>query len=449
MPAEDGDLVALGHLAGGALVVTEQDDAFEVGHVLVVEHGGIVDAEKAAHREQGTGARPVEHIGGLGALEAGVERHQGRARAHQPQGGHDPFGHVGGPDGHAVAGVDARRHGRPGHLQRVAPRAARRSGARHRRPRPRPRRNGPRRRPPAPGSSPSADRPGGPPRPAPGEDPTRPPEDLTRRQAIQTCTRPAAGRAAPARHGGPGSPYPTRGPGSPYPTRGPGSPYPTRGPGWPYSTQRGPIAEPSYRLGEMMGMMIARSSPGADASTLVAFAALLVPVSVLAASCSGSAPTAPTPEPAYDHLHHRPRAPTTTALYQTLPPRVAVGPDRTDPGEHGPRDREGQPAVEPGRGHRDHHRQAPGEHDLRSRSTGSRRRSPLRRPTRLKVVVPSGATTGSADRDHPLRVRLPPRLRRHLTASPAVGAAVAPAERGGVGRPQGCWLETDTISPLM
>ena len=109
-----------GHLARGALVVAQQHDALEVGDVLLLEHGRVVDAEEAAHREQGTGARPGEHVGGLGALEAGVERHQGGARSDQTQRGDDPLGHVGGPHRHPVAGVDAGRHGGAGHPQGVA-----------------------------------------------------------------------------------------------------------------------------------------------------------------------------------------------------------------------------------------------------------------------------------------------------------------------------------------
>ena len=58
-PPEDGDLVGVRHLARGALVVTEQDDALQMGNVLVLEHGGVVDAEEAAHGEQRTGANRV------------------------------------------------------------------------------------------------------------------------------------------------------------------------------------------------------------------------------------------------------------------------------------------------------------------------------------------------------------------------------------------------------
>ncbi len=120
VPPEDGDLVGLRHFAGGAFVVTEQDDAFEMGDVLVLEHGRVVVAEEAAHREQRPGARPGEHVGGFGPFEAGVEGHEGRAGADEAERGDNPLRHVGGPHGHAVAGVDARRHGRAGDPQGVA-----------------------------------------------------------------------------------------------------------------------------------------------------------------------------------------------------------------------------------------------------------------------------------------------------------------------------------------
>ncbi len=121
------------------------------------------------------------------------------------------------------------------------------------------------------------------------------------------------------------------------------------------------------------------------------FALLLAVASVLAASCSGSGPAAaPKPPPAPTTTT---QAPATTAPYQTLPPRVAVGPTGQVRVNTGPVIGKYSPLSSP----------VGGTVTINGRRLGSATAVSfngvpgtitLKRPMRLKVVVPPGASTG-------------------------------------------------------
>jgi len=141
----------------------------------------------------------------------------------------------------------------------------------------------------------------------------------------------------------------------------------------------------------MMGVMIARSSRGESVGNHPwRFGALVAVASVFAASCSGSGPIAQTRPPATTTTT---RAPTTTAVYQTLPPRVAVGPTGQIRVNTGPVIGKYSPLSSP----------VGGTVIIGGRRLGSVTKVTfngipatvsLERPTKLKVVVPPGATTG-------------------------------------------------------
>ncbi len=123
------------------------------------------------------------------------------------------------------------------------------------------------------------------------------------------------------------------------------------------------------------------------------FAVLVAVASVLGASCSGSSPaTAPKPVPVAPATT-KPRAPATTAPYTTLPPRVAVGPTGQVRVNTGPRIANYKPMSSPVGG-------VVIINGLRlGSSTGvSFNHVPgtikNKTPTRIKVVVPAGASTG-------------------------------------------------------
>ena len=120
------------------------------------------------------------------------------------------------------------------------------------------------------------------------------------------------------------------------------------------------------------------------------FGALVAVVSVLATSCSGSSPSAQIRPPASTTTT---RAPTTTVAYQTLPPRVAVGPTGQIRVNTGPVIGKYSPLSSP----------VGGTVTIGGRRLGSATKVTfngipaivsLRHSTRLKVVVPVGATTG-------------------------------------------------------
>jgi hypothetical protein len=78
------------------------------------QHGRIVVAEEARYRQQQAGARLGEDIGGLGSLEAGIQRHKHAAGPLQAKRGDQPASRVRPPDGDAVALAQARRQEGPG-----------------------------------------------------------------------------------------------------------------------------------------------------------------------------------------------------------------------------------------------------------------------------------------------------------------------------------------------
>jgi len=137
--------------------------------------------------------------------------------------------------------------------------------------------------------------------------------------------------------------------------------------------------------------MIARSSWGAGVRNhRWRFGALVAWASVFAASCSGSGSTALSHPPASTTTT---RASTTTTVYQTLPPRVAVGPTGQIRVNTGPVIGKYSPLSSP----------VGGTVTIGGRRLGSVTKVTfngipasvsLERPTKLKVVVPPGATTG-------------------------------------------------------
>jgi len=120
-------------------------------------------------------------------------------------------------------------------------------------------------------------------------------------------------------------------------------------------------------------------------------AALFVPVSVLAASCSGSGPVA-TPESPPTTTTTAP-APTTTVPFQTLPPRVALGPTGQIRVNTGPVIAKVSPLSSPVGGIVT----ITGKRLESSTSVtfnGVKGTITARHPTRIKVLVPPGAATG-------------------------------------------------------
>ena len=111
---------------------------------VVLEHGHVVGAEEVGHRHQDPGPAPQQDVGGLGALEPGVDRDEHGAGLEEAQRGNDPLGAVERPDGHPVTRLDARgdqggaepaglvdelgvgQPGRPVDDRRTGPRIARR-----------------------------------------------------------------------------------------------------------------------------------------------------------------------------------------------------------------------------------------------------------------------------------------------------------------------------------
>ena len=71
------------------------------------QRGQPVDAEEVVVDEQGAGAAAADHVERLGAGEPGADRDQRGPRGQRAEGGEDPGGRVGAPDGDPVAGGDA------------------------------------------------------------------------------------------------------------------------------------------------------------------------------------------------------------------------------------------------------------------------------------------------------------------------------------------------------
>ena len=100
--------------AGGRLA-PEDDDVLEVGEpvALGAQQIDVVGVEEAGDGEQEPGPALGQDVGGLGALEAGVEGDEhgaGRMQAHQ---GHQPLPDIRRPDGDAVARLHAGGHEGP------------------------------------------------------------------------------------------------------------------------------------------------------------------------------------------------------------------------------------------------------------------------------------------------------------------------------------------------
>ena len=102
--------------AGGKRRPARQVDGLaQIGesHRRVAEHRSVVGAEEAVGGEQHRRAASFEHVGGFGSLEAGVDRDDRATRALRPEGGEDPLGRVGCPDGHPLAELESGREERP------------------------------------------------------------------------------------------------------------------------------------------------------------------------------------------------------------------------------------------------------------------------------------------------------------------------------------------------
>ena len=92
-------------------LAAQEDRALErgKGHARVGEQGGVVGIEEPAHGEERPGAAAVEDVRRLGALEAGVDRHEHAARGSDAERGDDPLRRVGCPHRDPVTRLDARR----------------------------------------------------------------------------------------------------------------------------------------------------------------------------------------------------------------------------------------------------------------------------------------------------------------------------------------------------
>ena len=89
-------------------------EGLEPGHVGQQRHQ--VGAEQVGHGEEQAGPRGAQHVAGLLAAVSGVERHQHGTDGVDGEAGDHPCGAVGGPQGHAVAALDAARHERARHV---------------------------------------------------------------------------------------------------------------------------------------------------------------------------------------------------------------------------------------------------------------------------------------------------------------------------------------------
>ena len=82
---------------------------------------GVVAVPVAVDHDQGVGVGLAEEVFRLVDLVGGVHRHQHRADLRCGPEGDEPGGHVGGPDGHLVAGLDPQGDEGPGELVHVVP----------------------------------------------------------------------------------------------------------------------------------------------------------------------------------------------------------------------------------------------------------------------------------------------------------------------------------------
>ena len=135
-----GEEVPPGHEVGGGVVgehhhlVQVRQSRQRAGPLALLggaaQRGDVGGAEEGAGDEEQLGAGTAQDIGGLDALEAGVDRDEGGAGRHRAEGGDDPLDGVGRPDRDAVAGRDAGGDtGRGGPLHPLPQLGVRQSGA--------------------------------------------------------------------------------------------------------------------------------------------------------------------------------------------------------------------------------------------------------------------------------------------------------------------------------
>ena len=99
---------------------------FEGGEILARDDVGVVHAEEIADGAEQAGLALLEHVGGLGGLEARVQRDEHGAGGLQAEGRDDPARAVRRPDPDAVAALDARGHEGARAFSTAASRAPRR-----------------------------------------------------------------------------------------------------------------------------------------------------------------------------------------------------------------------------------------------------------------------------------------------------------------------------------
>ena len=99
-----------GPVGASARVAGQHDGVLQRGerHAGRAQQRGVVGVEEPAYCEQRARLAAREHVRGLGALEAGVDRNEHAAGRGDAQGGNDPFERVGCPHRDTLAGLDAR-----------------------------------------------------------------------------------------------------------------------------------------------------------------------------------------------------------------------------------------------------------------------------------------------------------------------------------------------------
>ncbi len=126
------DRLALGEELGPRLAVrrglaAQDDDPLEGRELLAVEGGDVVVAEEPADAEQDPGTGRVQHVGGLAALEPGVERDDDAAGAVQRRGRRRSTRGRSVPRSRSGPPVRGRTRGTPGSPARPRRRARRSS----------------------------------------------------------------------------------------------------------------------------------------------------------------------------------------------------------------------------------------------------------------------------------------------------------------------------------
>ena len=106
-------------------------EGFESRHVGKQLHE--VGTEQVGHGEEQTSSRGSQDVPGLLSAVAGIQRHQHRTDGIDGEAGDHPVGAVGGPQGHAISGLDPTAHERPRHLVHSFGQLAKRKSTRSRR----------------------------------------------------------------------------------------------------------------------------------------------------------------------------------------------------------------------------------------------------------------------------------------------------------------------------